>query len=71
MDGLQPAVAIHYVLALGKHLESVDETRVMPLLLQHHVVKSLILHVTKNSKLLPVSALLLPMFPRHLASHIP
>ena len=27
LEGLQPAVAIHYVLALAKHLESIDETR--------------------------------------------
>lgn len=27
IDGVQAATAIHYVLALGKHLESIDETR--------------------------------------------
>lgn len=53
VEGTQPAVAIHYVLAMGKHLDSVGESRIMPLILQHHVVKNLIVHVSKNRKFLP------------------
>lgn len=55
LEGLQPAVALHYLLALGKHLDDVDETRVLPVLLEHHCIKNTIRHLERNYKMLTVS----------------
>lgn len=52
-EGAQPAVVLHYVLAIATHLESIDESRIMPLLLDGHVFKNAALHVAKNFKQLP------------------
>ena len=54
LEGLQPAVALHYLLALGKHLDDVDETRVLPVLLEHHCIKNTIRHLERNYKMLTV-----------------
>lgn len=53
LEGLQAAVALHYLLAFGKHLDDVDESRVMPFMLENDVIKHAIVHLHRNHARLP------------------